>query len=106
MGTLGLASGSHGDRSGGATALGPTSGGRDTGWLQRRPGEQLEHTEHLYGLRVKLLQSCPTPCDPLDHNSPTALSMGFSRQEYWSGLLSPTPEDLPDQRIEPTSLYI
>ena len=71
-----------------------------------QPGEQLEHTEHLYGFRVKLLQSCPTPCDPLDHNSPTALSMGFSRQEYWSGLLSPTPEDLPNPRIEPTSLYI
>ena len=25
------------------------------------------------------------------------LSMGFSRQEYWSGLPFPTPEDLPDQ---------
>ena len=24
------------------------------------------------------------------------LSMGFSRQEYWSGLLFPTPGDLPD----------
>ena len=29
------------------------------------------------------------------------LSKGFSRQEYWSGL--PTPGDLPDPRIEPTS---
>ena len=28
------------------------------------------------------------------------LSMAFSRQEYWSGLLFPTPEDLPDPRIE------
>ena len=25
------------------------------------------------------------------------LSMGFSRQEYWSGLPFPSPEDLPDQ---------
>ena len=32
------------------------------------------------------------------------LSMGFSRQEYWSGLLCPPPEDLPDSRIEPMSL--
>ena len=32
------------------------------------------------------------------------LSMGFSRQEYWSGLLSPPPEDLPDSGIELTSL--
>ena len=28
----------------------------------------------------------------------------FSRQEYWSGLLFPTPVDLPDQGIEPVSL--
>ena len=32
------------------------------------------------------------------------LSMGFSRQEYWSGLPSPPPGDLPNPRIEPTSL--
>ena len=32
------------------------------------------------------------------------LSMGFSRQEHWSGLPFPTPEDLPDPRIEATSL--
>ena len=31
------------------------------------------------------------------------LSMGFSRQEYWSGLPFPSPEDLPDPRIEPRS---
>ena len=31
------------------------------------------------------------------------LSMGFPRQEYWSGLSFPTPEDLPDPRTEPTS---
>ena len=27
--------------------------------------------------------------------------MGFSRQEYWSGLPFPSPEDLPDPGIEP-----
>ena len=31
------------------------------------------------------------------------LSMGFSRQEYWSGLPFPPPRDLPDPRIEPPS---
>ena len=31
------------------------------------------------------------------------LFMGFSRQEYWSGLLFPPPGDLPDPGIEPTS---
>ena len=29
--------------------------------------------------------------------------MGFSRQEYWSGLPFPSPEDLPDPRIKPRS---
>ena len=32
------------------------------------------------------------------------LSMGFSRQEYWSGLPCPSPWDLPDTRIGPVSL--
>ena len=31
------------------------------------------------------------------------LSMGFSRQEYWSGLSFPSPGGLPDPGIEPTS---
>ena len=30
-------------------------------------------------------------------------SMGFSRQEYWSGVPFPSPEDLPDPGIEPKS---
>ena len=33
----------------------------------------------------------------------TALSMGFSRQEHWSGLPFPPPGDLPDPGIEPVS---
>ena len=32
------------------------------------------------------------------------LSIGFSRQEYWSGLLFPSAGDLPDSEIEPVSL--
>ena len=32
------------------------------------------------------------------------LSMGFSRQEYWSGLPRPPPEDLPDSGIKPACL--
>ena len=31
------------------------------------------------------------------------LSMGFSRQQYWSGLPFPPPGDLPDPGIEPVS---
>ena len=36
------------------------------------------------------------------HQAP--LSMGFSKQEYWSGLPSPPPGDPPDSGINPTSL--
>ena len=35
------------------------------------------------------------------HQAP--LSMGFSKQEYWSGLPCPPPGDLPDPGIKPTS---
>ena len=31
------------------------------------------------------------------------LSIGYSRQEYWSGLSCPSPEDLPDPGIESRS---
>ena len=47
--------------------------------------------------------SCPTPCDPMDCSPQTPLSVGFSRQEYWSGLPFSSPGDLPDPGIEPGS---
>ena len=34
------------------------------------------------------------------------LSMGFSKQEYWSGLPFPSPGDLPDPGIKPGSLAL
>ena len=37
---------------------------------------------------AKSLQSCPTLCDPTDGSPP---SLGFSRQEHWSGLPFPSP---------------
>ena len=43
---------------------------------------------------------CATPWT-VAHQAP--LSMGFSRQEYWSGLPLPPPGDLPDPRLKPTS---
>ena len=45
---------------------------------------------------------CSVMSDPKGHQA--CLSMGFSRQEYWSGLPFSTPGDLPDPGIEPTSL--
>ena len=39
----------------------------------------------------KSLQSCPTLCDPIDGSSQAPPSLGFSRQEHWSGLPFPSP---------------
>ena len=53
----------------------------------------------------KHVQSCPTLCHHVKLQACQApLSMEFSRQEYWSGLLSPFLGDLPDTGIEPVSL--
>ena len=44
----------------------------------------------------EVTQSCPTLCDPVDSSLQQApLSMGFSSQEYWSGLPFPSPWNLP-----------
>ena len=40
---------------------------------------------------AKSLQSCPTLCDPRDGSPPGSPSLGFSRQEHWSGLPFPSP---------------
>ena len=48
--------------------------------------------------------SCVRLCDLMTVVSEVPLSMGFSRQEYWSGLPRPSPVDLPDAGIKPVSL--
>ena len=50
--------------------------------------------------------SCLTPCEPMDCSRQASLSMGFSKQEYWSRLPFPTPGDLPKWRREPASLWL
>ena len=37
------------------------------------------------------IQSCPTLCNPIDGSQPGFPSLGFSRQEHWSGLPLPSP---------------
>ena len=55
-------------------------------------------------VHAKSLQSRLTLCDSKDCITLQApLSMGFSRQEYWSGLPFSSPGDLPDAGVEPTS---
>ena len=54
-------------------------------------------------MKAKLLSRVQLFVTPwtVAHQAPT--SMGFSRQEYWSGLPFPSPGDLPDPGIEPRS---
>ena len=47
---------------------------------------------------VLVAQLCPTLCD-----LQASLSIEFSKQEYWSGLPFPSPEDLPQPGIKPWS---
>ena len=56
---------------------------------------------HLSVLSHSVVSDSLRPPRTVAHQAP--LSMGFSRPEYWSGLPFPTPGDLPDPGIEPTS---
>ena len=51
--------------------------------------------------KVKSLSHVQLFATPGTVASQTLPSMGFSRQEYWSGLPFPSPGDIPDPGIEP-----
>ena len=51
----------------------------------------------------EVVQSCPTLATPWTAAYQAPPSMGFSRQEYRSGVPSPSPGDLPDPGIKPGS---
>ena len=65
------------------------------------PGILLART--LEWVKVKSLSRVRLFATPWTVAYQTSQSMGFSRQEYWSGLSFPSPEDLPDPGIEPGS---
>ena len=70
--------------------------------LRRNGAAIIVNKRVLNAVKVKVAQSCPTLCYPMDsHQAP--LSMGLSRQEYWSGLPLPSPGDLPNPGTEPRS---
>ena len=66
--------------------------------LEKRNENIGEHC--CYCLVAKL---CPTLVNPWIVACQAPPSMGFPRQENWSGLPFPSPEDLPNPGIEPTS---
>ena len=69
------------------------------------------HRTTFFGMEMKygihavylVIQLCQVVCI-IAHQA--SLSMGFPRQEYWSGLPFPSPGDLPDLGIKPTSLAL
>ena len=80
-------------------------------WEVVRQREGLTYTsEHLsvpechWHVCVLLARSCLTLCDPWTVACKVPLSMGFSRQEYWSGFPCPPPDDLSNPGMEPVSL--
>ena len=62
---------------------------------------QLSFSVECYGQMLNHVQLFVIPWT-IAHQAP--LSMGFSRQEYWSGLPFPLPGDLPNSGIKPASL--
>ena len=55
-------------------------------------------------MRAQSLSCVQLFATPWTAASQAPLSVGFSRQEYWSGLPCPPPGDLPDPGIKPESL--
>ena len=64
----------------------------------------LKYTNHWTNVGGGLVaKSCPTLTTPQTVARQASVSMGFSRQEYWSGLTFPSPGDLPNPGTEPRS---
>ena len=70
---------------------GSPPGSSDPGILQARILEWVAISSSNVGMHAKSLQSCPILWDPMNRAHQALLSMGFSRQEYWSGLPFPSP---------------
>ena len=55
-------------------------------------------------IHPKLLQSCPTLCDPMDCSPPASTVHGIFQARILEWVAFPTPGDLPDPGIEPVYL--
>ena len=56
---------------------------------------------HIHGGGGLIAKSCLTLVSPMDCSLPGSSPMGFSRQEYWSGLPFPSLGNLPNPGIKP-----
>ena len=68
---------------------------------QRRASEAVQKWNYC----CSVAKLCPTLLQPHGLNPKALLSMGFSRQEYWSRLPSPPPGDLPNLGTAPSSAW-
>ena len=72
--------------------------------VHQGPGRTPSHPgAGLPGGSSSVTKLCPTLVTPCTVACQAPLSVGFSRQEYWSGLPFPSPGDLPYPGIEPGS---
>ena len=67
------------------------------------PTGQRDLISHVVKVKVKSLSCVRLFVTPWAIAYQAPPSIGFSRQEYWSGLPFPSPGDLPDSGIEPRS---
>ena len=72
-------------------------------WFQHSCGFILHYTLQSLKVKVKSLSCVWLFATPWTVAYKPPPSMGFSRQEYWSGLPFPSPRDLPDSGIRPGS---
>ena len=75
-------------------AMIPEAGGSSVEVVAGQQGRQL-----VQEVLRSVTQSCLILCDPCTVARQAPLSVGFSRQEHWTGLPCPPPGDLPDPGI-------
>ena len=71
--------------------------------ISRRDWRRATEAKGKLSESVLIAQSCLTVGNPWAVAHQGALSMEFSRQEYWSGLPCPSPGNLPNPQIKPMS---
>ena len=83
-----------------------------TAWIRKQTQRHERTCKVNMGVRKQRFQSkaycwylvaksCLTPLQPHGYSHEATLSMGFSRQEYWSGLPFPSSGDLSNPGIQP-----
>ena len=75
--------------------------GPDIQWKEKDQAQSCLHVCWVWALVTSVMTDFATLWTVV-HQAP--LSIAFSRQEYWGGLLLPFPGDVPDPGIKPASL--